>query len=126
MTRTVHDPQAGQIDSVPRWRRALRHPLARMLAASLVIFLALALSFAVTEALLPRNMSIPWLNAVAALACTLECTALRFHCPFRSSRFHCSGIRGWMATPHTAGFAGAFERSVERRPVRTEIGRAHV
>ena len=71
MTRTVHDPQPGQIDSVPRWRRALRHPLARMLAASLAIFLALALSFAVTETLLPRNMSVAWPNAVAALACAL-------------------------------------------------------
>ena len=71
MTRTVHDPQPGQTDSAPRWRRALRHPLARMLAASLVIFLALALSFAVTETLLPKNMSVAWPNAVAALACAL-------------------------------------------------------
>ena len=55
----------------PRWRRSLRHPLARMIAASLVIFLSLALSFAVTETLLPRNISIAWPNAVAALACAL-------------------------------------------------------
>ena len=71
MTCTVRDPQPGQTDSAPRWRRALRHPLARMLAASLVIFLALALSFAVTETLLPKNMSVAWPNAVAALACAL-------------------------------------------------------
>ena len=71
MTRTALDPHPGQPDAVPRWRRALRHPLAQILAASLVIFLSLALSFAVTEALLPRKMPIAWPNAVAALACAL-------------------------------------------------------
>ncbi|MEO8060998.1 MAG: hypothetical protein ABI671_22055 [Burkholderiales bacterium] len=54
-----------------RWRRVVRHPLARMLTASLAMFMALALSFAVTEALLPKHMPIAWPNAVAALACAL-------------------------------------------------------
>lgn len=54
-----------------RWRRLLRHPLARMLAASLVMFLALALSFAVAEALLPMHTRIAWPNLAAALACAL-------------------------------------------------------
>jgi membrane protease YdiL (CAAX protease family) len=42
-----------------------------MLAASLAIFLALALSFALTEALLPKETRVAWPNAVAALACAL-------------------------------------------------------
>jgi hypothetical protein len=42
-----------------------------MLAASLVMFLALALSFALTENLLPRDTRIAWPNLVAAFACAL-------------------------------------------------------
>ena len=42
-----------------------------MLAASLVMFLAMALSFAFTEALLPKKMPIAWPNLAAALACAL-------------------------------------------------------
>lgn len=42
-----------------------------MLCASLAMFLALAISFAATEALLPRHASANWPNAVAALACAL-------------------------------------------------------
>jgi hypothetical protein len=34
---------------------------------------------------------------------------LHFHCRFRRSRFHCSGIRGWTAIQHIGGCAGAFE-----------------
>ena len=45
----------------------LRHPLARMLAASLVMFLALALSFAVTETVLSKHTRIAWPNLAAAL-----------------------------------------------------------
>ena len=46
----------------------LRHPLARMLSASLAMFLALAISFAATEALVPKHLRANWPNAVAALA----------------------------------------------------------
>jgi hypothetical protein len=42
-------------DPSPRWRRALRHPLARMLGPSLAMFLVLALSFALMESLLPKD-----------------------------------------------------------------------
>ena len=49
----------------------LRHPLARMLGASLAMFLALAISFATTEALLAKHARADWPNAVAALACAL-------------------------------------------------------
>jgi CAAX protease family protein len=48
-----------------------RHPLVRMLGASLAMFLALAASFAAMEAVLPRHTSAHWPNAVAALACGL-------------------------------------------------------
>ncbi|MEP7283152.1 MAG: CPBP family intramembrane glutamic endopeptidase [Rubrivivax sp.] len=58
-------------DPNPWWRRALRHPLARMLAASLAMFMALALSFAVTESLLPKETLIAWPNVAGALACAL-------------------------------------------------------
>lgn len=71
MTRTVQAPRPARPDSSPRWRRALRYPLARVLAATLVMFLALALSFAMTEALLPKHTRIAWPNLVAALACAL-------------------------------------------------------
>ena len=71
MTPNDHEPGPGQANSARRWHRALHHPLARILAASLVIFLSLALSFAVTEALFPKQMNVPWPNAAAALACAL-------------------------------------------------------
>ncbi len=71
MTRTVLPPQPARPDPSSRWHRVLRHPLARMLAASLVMFLALALSFALTEALLPKDMRIAWPNLAAAAACAL-------------------------------------------------------
>ena len=35
--------------------------------------------------------------------------ASHFHCLFRRSPFHCSGIRGWMAIQLIAGFVGVFE-----------------
>ena len=44
--------------------------------------------------------------------CAPACTASRCRCPFRRSRFHCSGIRGWMAIPRIAGFVGVFETPV--------------
>ena len=43
----------------------------RMLAASLAIFLALALSMALMESLLPKDTLVAWPNVVAAFACTL-------------------------------------------------------
>ncbi|MEO8309728.1 MAG: CPBP family intramembrane glutamic endopeptidase [Caldimonas sp.] len=49
----------------------LGHPLARMLGLSLSIFLALAISFAAMEALLPKHTRANWPNAVAALACAI-------------------------------------------------------
>ncbi|MBL0142914.1 MAG: CPBP family intramembrane metalloprotease [Betaproteobacteria bacterium] len=42
-----------------------------MLAASLAMFLALALSFALLEALLPKDRLVGWPNLVAALACAM-------------------------------------------------------
>lgn len=71
MTRIVPVPEPASPDSSPRWRRVLRHPLVRMMAASLVMFLALALSFAVTEALLPKVTRIAWPNLAAAISCAL-------------------------------------------------------
>ena len=71
MTPATPDPRPTPPDSSPRWRRVLRHPIGRMLAASLAIFLAMALSFALTEALLPKDTRVAWPNLVAALACAL-------------------------------------------------------
>jgi membrane protease YdiL (CAAX protease family) len=53
------------------WRRVLRHPLARMITASLAMFLPLALTFALMEALLPKDMGVAWPNLAAALVCAL-------------------------------------------------------
>jgi membrane protease YdiL (CAAX protease family) len=58
-------------DSSTRWRRLMRHPLARMITAALAMFLPLALSFALMEALLPKDMGSTWSNMVAALVCAL-------------------------------------------------------
>lgn len=69
MTLTHRNLQPPNPDSAPRWRRVLRHPLARMLAAALAMFLALASSFALTEVLLPKDMPVAWPSLVAALAC---------------------------------------------------------
>ena len=64
-------PQPAQPDPTPRWRRVLRHPVVRMLAAALAMLLSLALSFALMEALLPKDVRVAWPNLVAALACAL-------------------------------------------------------
>ena len=53
------------------WRRVLRHPLANMAGAAMAMFLPLALSFALMEALLPKDMGVAWPNLVAALVCAL-------------------------------------------------------
>ncbi len=58
-------------DSNHRWRRVLRHPIARMITASLAMFLPLALSFALMETLLPKGTGVAWPNLVAALVCVL-------------------------------------------------------
>jgi membrane protease YdiL (CAAX protease family) len=58
-------------DFDPRWRRVLRHPLANMVGAAMAMFLPLALTFALMEALLPKDMGVAWPNLVAALVCAL-------------------------------------------------------
>lgn len=49
----------------------LHHPLARMLAASLAMFLPLAVAFALLEPLIPRGTGVSWPNLVAALVAAL-------------------------------------------------------
>ncbi len=71
MNPTSPIPLPSRPDFSRRWRRVLRHPLARMFAASLAMLLALALSFALMEALLPKDKLVAWPNVVAALACGL-------------------------------------------------------
>lgn len=58
-------------NAIARWRRIGKHPLARMLAASLAMFLPLALAFALIEALIPKDVGVAWPNLVAALVCAL-------------------------------------------------------
>lgn len=64
-------PQPAKLAPSPMWRRVLGNPLARMIAASLAMFLPLALSFALMEALLPKDMLVAWPNLMAALVCAL-------------------------------------------------------
>jgi uncharacterized protein len=71
MTQTPLTPTPVTRIPSSRWQRVLRHPVANMLAASLLMFLALALSFALTEALVPKRFLVAWPNVVAALACLL-------------------------------------------------------
>jgi uncharacterized protein len=71
MPPSPHIPDPPKLDPSPRWRRVLRHPIARMRAASLAMFLALALSFALMESLLPKSSLVAWPNLVAALACAV-------------------------------------------------------
>jgi membrane protease YdiL (CAAX protease family) len=49
----------------------LRHPLARMFAAALAMFVPLAASFALMESVLPKETGVAWTNLVAALVCAL-------------------------------------------------------
>jgi len=53
------------------WRRVLRHPLAKMVGAAMAMFLPLALSFALMEAVLPKDTGVGWHNVVAALVCAM-------------------------------------------------------
>lgn len=71
MTPTTPIPTPAKPETTPRWRRVLRHPVARMLAASLAMFLALAMSFALMESLLLKDNLVAWPNLVAAIACAL-------------------------------------------------------
>jgi membrane protease YdiL (CAAX protease family) len=58
-------------DFDPRWRLVLRHPVSSMIGAAMAMFLSLALSFALMEAMLPKDMVSAWNNLVAALVCAL-------------------------------------------------------
>ena len=58
-------------DFDPWWRRVLRHPVSSMIGAAMAMFLSLALSFALMEAMLPKDMVSAWSNLVAALVCAL-------------------------------------------------------
>jgi membrane protease YdiL (CAAX protease family) len=71
MSLSIYTPPPAKPDSNPQWRQVLRHPLARMVSASLAMFLPLALIFALIEALLPKDMGIALPNLVAALVCAL-------------------------------------------------------
>jgi membrane protease YdiL (CAAX protease family) len=71
MTPNTFISEPGKPDTKPLLRRVLSHPLMRMLAASLAMVLPLTLSFALLEALLPKEMRVAWPNLLAALACLL-------------------------------------------------------
>ena len=71
MNPKINTLPPARLDLDTWWRRVLRHPLARMITASLAMFLPLALTFALMEALLPKNMGLAWPNLVAALVCAL-------------------------------------------------------
>lgn len=53
------------------WRRAVQHPVARMVVASLAMFLMLALGFAASEALFPPTLRVGWPSLLGALSCGL-------------------------------------------------------
>lgn len=71
MTYMPSTPPIPPPNASSRWRRMLHHPLARMLAASLAMFLPLALTFALIESLIPKDGGVAWPNLVAALVCAL-------------------------------------------------------
>jgi uncharacterized protein len=71
MASLTNTPEPTEPRSSPRWGGVMRHPLSRMFAASLAMVLALALGFAVMEALVPKDMLVAWPNLVAGLACAL-------------------------------------------------------
>jgi hypothetical protein len=71
MNPKIHTTSPVGLDFNPWWLQVLRHPLARMITASLAMFLPLALSFALMEALPPKDMGSAWPNLVAALVCLL-------------------------------------------------------
>jgi len=55
----------------PWWRRALRPPFMNMIGAGMAMSLSLALSFALMEAILPKEIVSSWGNLVGTLACAL-------------------------------------------------------
>lgn len=71
MNSKIYTLPPARPDFDPWWRRVLRHPLASMIGAAMAIFLPLALSFALMEAMLPKDKSFAWTNLVAALVCAL-------------------------------------------------------
>ena len=71
MNQTINTFPPARPDFDTWWRRVLRHPLARMITASLAMFLPLALTFALMEALLPKDVGLAWPNLAAALVCAL-------------------------------------------------------
>ena len=71
MSHNTFSSGPGVPGSSARWRRVLLHPLARMVWASVAMVLALALCFALIEALVPKNLRHNWPNLIAALACVL-------------------------------------------------------
>jgi len=71
MNPKIHTHPSAKPEHNSRWRRVLRQPFARMITSSLAMFLPLALTFALMEALLPKDMGVAWPNLVAALVCAL-------------------------------------------------------
>lgn len=71
MNHKIYNLPPVSLDFDPWWRRVLRHPLSSMIGAAMAMFLPLALSFALMEALLPKNIGSTWTNLVAAMVCTL-------------------------------------------------------
>ena len=71
MNPKIHTRPPARPDSDSWWRRVLRYPLARMITASLAMFLPLALVFALMESLLPKDLGVAWPNLAAALVCVL-------------------------------------------------------
>ncbi len=71
MNPDLHKPPPAKPTTDSRWGRVVRHPLARMLAAALAMFVPLALSFALMESLLPKGVGVAWTNLVAAGVCAL-------------------------------------------------------
>lgn len=71
MNPKIHTRPPARPDSDSWWHRVLRHPLARMITASLAMFLPLALVFALMESLLPKDLGVAWPNLAAALVCVL-------------------------------------------------------
>jgi membrane protease YdiL (CAAX protease family) len=71
MNPKIYTLPSARPDGDRLWWRVLRHPVGRMITASLAIFLPLALSFALMETFLPKDMGVAWSNLVAALVCVL-------------------------------------------------------
>jgi uncharacterized protein len=65
-------PDAHSLAGTVRlWRRVARHPVTRMLAAAMAMFLLLALSYGLSEALVPKDRQSGWPQLAGAFACAL-------------------------------------------------------